>query len=266
MRMRPPPAWPLLRLQARGEIPLAPNRLDRSQCHRMVCSWFNLFRWFPGASADQDWPAGRNRLAEKQKSRREINEPIVSAAEQERQRKQADLEAQRRLLLRRRETQKQFDEAAQKPSNELETRFGALFTQLDASKTGTISSAQFEAGLQSWGYKFSDVTISTILSSFASGSTMSKAQFLAFMKYFTDGRQRFRSFDADNSNSIDQKELAKLLADYKFTERAIADLIALFDSKDRQTLEFADFMALLISLRDLEHHITVPTAFSTSSW
>lgn len=186
-----------------------------------------------------------------------MNQPVVSAQGQEKLRKQEELEAQRRLLLRRRETQKGFDEAAQKSASDLATRFGNLFEQLDSGHTGTLSAAQFEAGTRSWGYKFSDVTLSTILSSFGATSTISKPQFLGFMHFFADGRQRFRQFDSDNSDSIDKTELAKLLSVYKFSERVISDLVSLFNSKDHQALEFGELMSLLISLRDLEHHISV---------
>lgn len=80
-------------------------------------------------------------------------------------------------------------------------------------------------------------------------------EFQSLWKYVTDWQNCFRSFDRDNSGSIDRNELQQALVTfgYKLSSGFIDLLIRKFDRQGRGTVAFDDFIQCCVVL-----HVSIP--------
>ena len=75
-------------------------------------------------------------------------------------------------------------------------------------------------------------------------------EFQALWKYVTDWQNCFRSFDRDNSGSIDRNELQQALTTfgYKLSQGFVDILIRKFDRQGNGTVAFDDFIQCCVVL------------------
>jgi Ca2+-binding EF-hand superfamily protein len=80
--------------------------------------------------------------------------------------------------------------------------------------------------------------------------TINFNEFGALWKYVTDWQQCFRSFDGDNSGSIDRGELQNALCTfgYRLSPQTVDMMLRKFDRLGRGTVAFDDFIQCCIVL------------------
>jgi len=84
----------------------------------------------------------------------------------------------------------------------------------------------------------------------SNSGTIDFNEFGALWKYVTDWQQCFRSFDQDNSGSIDKGELTNALFTfgYRLSPQTVDVMVQKFDRLGRGTVAFDDFIQCCIVL------------------
>jgi len=83
--------------------------------------------------------------------------------------------------------------------------------------------------------------------------TISFHEFSALWKYITDWQHTFRSYDKDNSGSIDKRELQTALTSfgYRLSERFYDILVKKFDRSGHGVVNFDDFIQCCVVIQML---------------
>jgi Ca2+-binding EF-hand superfamily protein len=149
-----------------------------------------------------------------------------------------------------------------KKDGQLNSRLKTMFDSLDKDKSGIIGPDELLAGMNSWGYELGEAQIDAIQLGFGGESQdIDFEEFQVFLNFFADVRAKFKQFDVDDSNSVDKKELARLLFDLLpfVTAPIVENALKIFDTDNSSQLEFAEVFSLLVGLRDLQTRFPAKT-------
>ncbi|CAG2161751.1 unnamed protein product [Oppiella nova] len=126
------------------------------------------------------------------------------------------------------------------------------FAAVDKDRSGLINGAELQSALSNGTFNaFNLDTVHLMISMFDTNKkgTISLEEFGRLWRYITDWLNCFRSFDADNSGSIDAKELATALQSfgYRFSPEFYTSLSTRFEGR----IHFDDFLKICIHLQSL---------------
>uniref|UniRef100_A0A1W7RAX6 Calglandulin n=1 Tax=Hadrurus spadix TaxID=141984 RepID=A0A1W7RAX6_9SCOR len=131
-----------------------------------------------------------------------------------------------------------------------------IFQSVDTDRSGTISATELQRALSNGTWKpFNAETVRMMIGMFDRNNTgtVSFEAFAALWKYITDWLNCFRSFDRDNSGSIDQHELQTALTSfgYRLSSNFYALLLRKFDRDGKGSINFDDFIQCCVNLQTL---------------
>lgn len=129
-----------------------------------------------------------------------------------------------------------------------------FFQEADKDGSGFLTLDELTAVLRQKGYKGTDANIKAMFGSsdISGDNKISLDEYLTAMGLVPPKdhkaaamRSCFRSFDTDNSGSIDRKELQAVFAELGRTlsEEEVARLISLSDKDDSGTINYEEFIA-----------------------
>lgn len=130
-----------------------------------------------------------------------------------------------------------------------------VFQRVDKDRSGAISADELQQALSNGTWTpFNPETVRSMIGMFdkRQRGTVSFEEFGALWKYVTDWQNCFRSFDRDNSGSIDRNELKTALMSfgYQLSDRVIDIMIRKFD-RSGQGIYFDDFIQCCIILHTM---------------
>lgn len=131
-----------------------------------------------------------------------------------------------------------------------------IFQKVDADKSNAISADELQKALGNGTWTaFNPETIRLMIGMFDRDltGTINFNEFGALWKYVCDWQETFRSFDKDNSGSIDRDELKQALTTfgYRLSDRFYDLLIRKFDRSGSAAIRFDDFIQCCIVIQTL---------------
>ncbi|XP_053570373.1 programmed cell death protein 6 isoform X2 [Bombina bombina] len=129
-----------------------------------------------------------------------------------------------------------------------------VFQRVDRDRSGIISDTELQQALSNGTWTpFNPATVSAIISMFdrEHKGGVNFSEFSGVWKYITDWQTIFRTFDTDNSGTIDKNELKQALTGYRLSEQFYDVLIRKFDRQRRGQVAFDDFIQCCIVLQRL---------------
>nr|CAJ12143.1 apoptosis-linked 2 protein [Lubomirskia baikalensis] len=132
----------------------------------------------------------------------------------------------------------------------------AIFQKVDKDRSGSISSVELQQALSNGTWTpFNPETVRVMMSIFdrdRSGA-INFQEFGALWKYVTDWQTTFKSYDRDNSGSIDRNELKTALTNfgYRLSDQLYGLLVAEFDRSGRGCVSFDDFIQCCVVLQTM---------------
>ncbi|XP_066969880.1 programmed cell death protein 6 isoform X1 [Macrobrachium rosenbergii] len=138
-----------------------------------------------------------------------------------------------------------------------------VFSQVDKDRSGFIDARELQSALSNGNWTpFNPETVRLMIGMFdkKGSGTISFDEFGYLWKYVTDWQQCFRSFDRDNSGSINKGELKTAITTfgYRFSEQFYDVLMRRFDRSNKGAIFFDDFIQCCIVLHTLtqafSHH------------
>ncbi|KAK8381109.1 hypothetical protein O3P69_008173 [Scylla paramamosain] len=131
-----------------------------------------------------------------------------------------------------------------------------VFQQVDKDRSGAIDARELQSALSNGNWTpFNPDTVKLMIGMFdrTGEGTINFNEFGALWKYVTDWQQCFRSFDNDNSGSINKTELKTAITTfgYRFSDQFFDILIKRFDRSGKGLIYFDDFIQCCISLHNL---------------
>jgi len=131
-----------------------------------------------------------------------------------------------------------------------------IFQRVDSDRNGQITTHELGKALSNGTWTpFNPETVRLMIGMFdrKQSGTIDFQEFQALWKYVTDWQNCFRSFDRDNSGSIDQRELKTALTTfgYRLSDAFCGLLIKKFDRQGRGTVAFDDFIQCCVVLHTL---------------
>ncbi|KAK9294431.1 hypothetical protein QLX08_010952 [Tetragonisca angustula] len=131
-----------------------------------------------------------------------------------------------------------------------------VFQRVDKDRSGAITAEELQQALSNGTWTpFNPETVRLMIGMFDKNQkgTVSFEEFGALWKYVTDWENCFRSFDRDNSGTIDRNELKTALINfgYRLSDQIIDTLIRKYDRAGRGTIYFDDFIQCCVVLYTL---------------
>ncbi|XP_014209511.1 programmed cell death protein 6 [Copidosoma floridanum] len=131
-----------------------------------------------------------------------------------------------------------------------------VFQRVDTDRSGEITANELQRALSNGTWEpFNMETVQLMIGMFDTEKkgSISFEKFGALWKYVTEWQQCFRSFDRDNSGSIDQNELKSALISfgYRLSDPMINTLMRKFDRMGRGNIFFDDFIRCCVVLHTL---------------
>lgn len=131
-----------------------------------------------------------------------------------------------------------------------------LFSRVDKDRSGQISVNELQTALSNGTWTpFNPETVRLMIGMFDkdNSGTINFQEFSSLWKYVTDWQNTFRSYDRDNSGSIDRNELKQALTSfgYRLSDKFYEILIRKFDRQGRGTVAFDDFIQCCVVLQTL---------------
>ena len=131
-----------------------------------------------------------------------------------------------------------------------------IFQKVDKDKSGAISSDELQSALSNGTWTpFNPETVRLMIGMFDRDQTgtINFQEFGALWKYIQDWQTTFRSYDRDNSGSIDQQELKTALTSfgYRLSDRFYSLLVRKFDRTGSATIAFDDFIQCCVVIQSL---------------
>ncbi|KAL0276938.1 UNVERIFIED_CONTAM: hypothetical protein PYX00_004396 [Menopon gallinae] len=131
-----------------------------------------------------------------------------------------------------------------------------VFQRVDRDKSGQISADELQQALSNGSWTpFNPQTVNLMISMFDkhNNGTIGFEEFGALWKYVTDWQNCFRSFDRDNSGTIEKGEFQTALQSfgYRLSDHIVDLLIGRFDRSRLGAIRFDDFIACCIILHTL---------------
>jgi len=132
----------------------------------------------------------------------------------------------------------------------------SVFRKVDRDGSGSINATELQSALSNGTWTpFNPETVRLMIGMFDQDNSGSITfnEFGALWKYVTDWQQCFRSFDGDNSGSIDRGELhnALMTFGYRLSPQTVDMMLRKFDRLGRGTIAFDDFIQCCIVLHTL---------------
>ncbi|KAJ8041476.1 Programmed cell death protein 6 [Holothuria leucospilota] len=131
-----------------------------------------------------------------------------------------------------------------------------VFQKVDKDRSGAISANELQQALSNGTWTaFNPETIRLMIVMFdrSNTGTINFQEFGSLWKYITDWQNTFRSYDRDNSGSIDKHELKTALTNfgYRLSDRFYDILIRKFDRSGRGVIAFDDFIQCCVVIQTL---------------
>lgn len=131
-----------------------------------------------------------------------------------------------------------------------------IFQKVDRDRSGQISSNELQQALSNGTWTtFNPETTRLMIGMFDSDNSgsINFQEFGSLWKYITDWQTTFRSYDRDNSGSIDKNELKQSLTafGYRLSDRFYDILIKKFDRSGRGVINFDDFIQCCVVIQML---------------
>jgi len=131
-----------------------------------------------------------------------------------------------------------------------------IFQQVDRDRSGQITINELQQALSNGSWKpFNPETVRLMIGMFDHDhtGTIGFHEFSGLWKYVTDWQNTFRTYDRDNSGSIDKNELKNALTSfgYRLSDRFFTMLVRKFDRTNRGTIAFDDFIQCCVVLQTL---------------
>ncbi|CAH3042172.1 unnamed protein product [Pocillopora meandrina] len=131
-----------------------------------------------------------------------------------------------------------------------------MFSRIDTDRSGSISADELQQALSNGAWTpFNPETVRLMIGMFDhdNSGAIEFNEFQALWQYVTDWQRTFRSYDQDNSGTIDREELKTALTNfgYRLSERMYTILITKFDRCDRGSINFDDFIQCCLILQIL---------------
>ncbi|XP_041378680.1 programmed cell death protein 6-like [Gigantopelta aegis] len=131
-----------------------------------------------------------------------------------------------------------------------------IFQKVDKDRSGAISSDELQQALSNGTWTpFNPETVRLMIGMFDrdQSGTINFQEFGALWKYIQEWQTTFRSYDRDNSGSIDQSELKTALTNfgYRLSDRFYGLLIRKFDRTGSGNIAFDDFIQCCVVIQTL---------------
>jgi len=131
-----------------------------------------------------------------------------------------------------------------------------IFQQVDHDRSGQITITELQQALSNGTWKpFNPETVRLMIGMFDHdhSGTIGFHEFSGLWKYVTDWQNTFRTYDRDNSGTIDKNELKTALTSfgYRLSDRFYNMLVRKFDRSNRGTIAFDDFIQCCVVLQTL---------------
>ena len=131
-----------------------------------------------------------------------------------------------------------------------------VFHRIDKDKNGSISGNELQQALANGTWTaFNPETIRLMMGMFDTdgNGVIDFNEFAALWQYVCDWQETFRSFDLDNSGTIDRNELKSALKSFGFnlSEKFYDILIKKFDRSGGNDIRFDDFIQCCVVLQTL---------------
>ncbi|KAH3771765.1 programmed cell death protein 6-like [Dreissena polymorpha] len=131
-----------------------------------------------------------------------------------------------------------------------------VFQRVDRDHSGHISGDELGQALSNGTWTpFNPETVRLMIGMFDkdNSGSINFQEFSALWKYVTDWQNCFRSYDRDNSGTIDKNELKTAITSfgYRLSERFYDILIRKFDRQGRGNIAFDDFIQCCVVLQTL---------------
>nr|CAF74916.1 apoptosis-linked gene 2 [Suberites domuncula] len=131
-----------------------------------------------------------------------------------------------------------------------------IFQKVDKDRSGAISSDELQQALSNGSWTaFNPETIRLMIGMFDRdrSGTINFQEFGSLWKYVQDWQTTFRSYDRDNSGSIDKTELKTALTNfgYRLSDQFYELLIRKFDRGGKGTVAFDDFIQCCVVIQTL---------------
>uniref|UniRef100_A0A0A9YF23 Programmed cell death protein 6 n=1 Tax=Lygus hesperus TaxID=30085 RepID=A0A0A9YF23_LYGHE len=143
--------------------------------------------------------------------------------------------------------------AAQPPPHEF---LWDIFQKVDKDRSGHISATELQTALSNGTWSpFNPETVRLMIGMFDKHKqgTIGFEDFGALWRYVTEWQNCFRSFDKDNSGSIDKNELSTALSTfgYRLSAPTVDTIMKKYDRFGKGTILFDDFIQCSIQLHTL---------------
>ncbi|KAL9975665.1 hypothetical protein ACROYT_G012849 [Oculina patagonica] len=131
-----------------------------------------------------------------------------------------------------------------------------IFSKIDKDRNGSITADELQQALSNGTWTpFNPETVRLMIGMFDrdNSGAIEFNEFYALWQYVTDWQKTFRSYDQDNSGTIDRQELKTALTNfgYRLSESMYTLLITKFDRIGRGSITFDDFIQCCIVLQIL---------------
>ena len=131
-----------------------------------------------------------------------------------------------------------------------------IFQKVDNNRSGDITAVELQRALSNGTWQaFNPETVRMMIGMFDRDytGTINFQEFSGLWKYVTDWQNCFRSFDRDNSGTIDRNELKQALESfgYRLSEQFYYVLIKKFDRSGRGVITFDDFIQCCVMVQSL---------------
>lgn len=131
-----------------------------------------------------------------------------------------------------------------------------IFSRVDRDRSGQITIRELQEALSNGTWKpFNPETVRLMIGMFDHdhSGTIGFHEFSGLWKYVTDWQNTFRTYDRDNSGTIDKNELKNALVQfgYRLSDNFYTILLRKFDRQNRGTIAFDDFIQCCVVLQTL---------------
>lgn len=135
-------------------------------------------------------------------------------------------------------------------------RLDQIFGSVDRDRSGQITAVELQQALSNGTWApFNPETVRLMIGMFDHdhSGTIGFQEFSGLWKYVTDWQNTFRSYDRDNSGTIDKNELKTALTNfgYRLSDQFYTMLLRKFDRQNRGTIAFDDFIQCCVVLQTL---------------
>ncbi|CAI8039874.1 Programmed cell death protein 6 [Geodia barretti] len=140
------------------------------------------------------------------------------------------------------------------PVDQTQQFLWGIFQKVDKDRSGAITVDELQSALSNGSWTpFNPETVRLMIGMFDRDrtGTINFQEFGALWKYVNDWQTTFRSYDKDNSGSIDRGELKTAMASfgYRLSDRFYDTLIRKFDRSGHGTVAFDDFIQCCVVIQ-----------------